>query len=160
VHNEVNCALHVIAFLFISLGDEEPRSLASCVWREDVALALDGCQSCWSYGVLHTMSGLHLLDSNWRQQPLEWVLQQRWQESAVQAALAALFRDKWQGLTEGNPRTAPSAGIHKLTHHAWVTSLTPALTPFLGIMQPHTCVVLVFQCGAKFGTVARWLCTP
>jgi hypothetical protein len=60
--------------------DEEPRSLASCVWREDVALALDGCQSFWSYGVLHTMFGLHLLDSNWRQQPLEWVLQQRWQE--------------------------------------------------------------------------------
>jgi sorting nexin-29 len=126
--------------------DEEPRSLASCVWREDVALALDGCQSCWSYGVLHTMSGLHLLDSNWRQQPLEWVLQQRWQESAVQAALAALFRDKWQGLTEGNPRTAPSAGIHKLAHHAWVYPLDPSFDPFSrDHAAPHMKLCLSFN---------------
>jgi hypothetical protein len=128
--------------------DEEPRSLASCVWREDIALALDGCQSCWSYGLLHTMSGLHLLDSIWRQQPLEWVLQQRWQEPAVQAALAALFRDslRWQGLTEGNPRTAPSAGIHKLTHHAWVYPLDPGFDPFSrDHAAPHMKLCLSFN---------------
>ena len=66
---------------------------------------------------------------------MEWVLQQRWQESAVQAALAALFRDRRQGLTKGNPRTASFADIHKLTHHAWV--YPPAVTLFLEIMQPR-----------------------
>ena len=34
-----------------SRGDE-PKTLASCVWREDVSLALEGYQDCWSYHVL------------------------------------------------------------------------------------------------------------
>jgi hypothetical protein len=126
--------------------DEEPRSLASCVWREDVMLALDGCRDCWSFGVLHTLCSLNLLDSDWRQKPLDWVLQQRWDESAVQAALAGLFRDSWQGLTQGDPRTAPSAGVHKLTHHAWVYPLDPDFDPFSrDAASPHTKLCLPFD---------------
>jgi sorting nexin-29 len=126
--------------------DEEPRSLASCVWREDVQLALEGCKDCWSYGVLHTMCSLHLLDSDWRQRPFDWVLQQRWEESAVQGALASLFRDRWRGLTEGDPRLAPSAGVQKLAHHAWVYPLDPAFNPFSrDDACPHTKLCLPFD---------------
>jgi hypothetical protein len=46
-------------------------------WREDVSLALAGCRDCWSSCVLKTMCTLQLLGRDWRQQPLEWVLQQR-----------------------------------------------------------------------------------
>jgi hypothetical protein len=59
--------------------------------------------------------------------PLEWVLQQRWEESAVQSALAALFRARWQGLTQGALRSAPSKGIHMLAHHCWVYPLESLL---------------------------------
>lgn len=110
--------------------DDEPRSLAGCVWREDVSLALEGCKDCWSYHVLRTLCSLQLLDSNWQQQPLEWVLEQRWEESAVQAALAGLFCSRWQDLLAGDPRTAPSRGVHQLTHHAWVYPLAPDFDPF------------------------------
>ena len=34
----------------------------------------------------------------------------------MQAALAGVFCDRWQGLTNVNPCTAPSLGIQKLTH--------------------------------------------
>jgi hypothetical protein len=125
---------------------DEPRSLAGCVWREDVQLALDGCKDCWSYGVLHTLCSLHLLDCDWRQRPLDWVLEQRWEEAAVQDALASLFRDRWRGLTEGDPRSAPSAGVQKLAHHAWVYPLDPTFDPFSrGDAAPHTKLCLPFD---------------
>jgi hypothetical protein len=126
--------------------DDEPRSLAGCVWREDVSLALAGCRDCWSSFVLKTMCTLQLLDRDWRQQPLEWVLQQRWEESAVQAALAALFRARWQGLTQGDPRSAPSKGIHMLTHHSWVYPLDPGFDPFSrDHAPPHIKLCLPFD---------------
>jgi len=126
--------------------DDEPRSLAGCVWREDVSLALAGCRDCWSSCVLKTMCTLQLLDRDWRQQPLEWVLQQRWEESAVQAALAALFRARWQGLTQGDPRSAPSKGIHMLTHHSWVYPLDPGFDPFSrDHAPPHIKLCLPFD---------------
>ena len=125
--------------------DEEPRSLAGCVWREDVQLALSGCKRCWSFGVLQTLCSLGLLDADWRRQPLDWVLQQRWEESAVQDALAASFRDRWQGLTDGDPRSAPSPGIHMRTHHAWVYPLEPDFDPFSrDHAPPHTKLCLPF----------------
>ena len=126
--------------------DDEPRSLASCVWREDVSLALEGCRDCWSYHVLHILCSLQLLDSDWRQRPLDWVLSQRWEESAVQAALAGLFRSRWQGLLAGDPRTAPSAGVHKLTHHTWVYPLDPDFDPFSrDHAAPHMKLCLSFD---------------
>lgn len=125
--------------------DDEPRSLAGCVWREDVQLALAGCRDCWSYGVLETLSLLRLLDPNWRQKSLDWLLQQRWDESVVKAALVALFKDRWQGLTDGDPRSAPSEGIHKRTHHAWVYPLDPGFDPFSRDHNPpHTKLCLPF----------------
>lgn len=125
--------------------DEEPRSLAGCVWREDVRLALSGCKRCWSSCVLTTLCSLGLLDQGWRRQPLDWVLQQRWEESAVQAALAASFRARWQGLTDGDPRSAPSQGIHMRTHHAWVYPLESGFNPFSRDQAaPHTKLCLPF----------------
>ena len=126
--------------------DDEPKTLASCVWREDVSLALEGCRDCWSYHVLHTLCSLQLIASDWRQRPLEWVLQQRWEESEVKAALAALFKARWQDFLEGDPRLAPSAGIHRLTHHAWVYPLDPEFDPFSrGDAAPHTKLCLPFD---------------
>jgi sorting nexin-29 len=126
--------------------DDQPRSLAGCVWREDVALALAGCRECWSSCFLQTMCSLQLLAGDWRQQSLDWVMQQRWEESAVQAALAALFRARWRGLTQGDPRSAPSIGIHKLTHHAWVYPLDPGFNPFSrDDAPPHIKLCLPFD---------------
>jgi sorting nexin-29 len=125
--------------------DEEPRSLAACVWRSDVQLALSGCTRCWSFWLLQTLRHLGLLDADWRRQPLDWVLQQRWDEVAVQSALAVLFRDRWQGLTNGDPRSAPSLGIHMRTHHAWVYPLLPTFDPFSRAQAPpHTKLCLPF----------------
>lgn len=125
--------------------DDTPRSLAGCVWRADVELALSGCKRCWSFAVLQSLCSLGLLDVGWRQQPLDWVLQQRWEESAVQAALATLFRDRWQGLTGGDPRSAPSQGIQMRTHHAWVYPLEPDFDPFSrDHAAPHTKLCLPF----------------
>lgn len=125
--------------------DEEPRSLAGCVWRADVQLALSGCKRCWASCVLRTLCLLGLLDADWRRQPLDWILQQRWDEKVVQAALAALFRARWDGLTTGDPRSAPSAGIHMRTHHAWVYPLDPDFDPFARDQAgPHTKLCLPF----------------
>lgn len=130
----------------LSDGREEvPRSLAGCVWREDVQLALSGCKRCWSYGVLHTLCTLGMLASDWRRQPLEWVLQQRWDESVVQGALAASLRARWEGLTTGDPRSAPPKGICMRTHHVWVYPLTPSCDPFSRDQAPpHTLLCLPF----------------
>jgi hypothetical protein len=125
--------------------DEEPRSLAGCVWREDVQLALSGCKRCWSSMVLQTLCLLGLIDADWRRQPLEWVLQRRWDEKIVQDALADAFRARWQGLTDGDPRSAPSQGIHMRTHHAWVYPLLPEFDPFSrDHAAPHTKLCLPF----------------
>jgi hypothetical protein len=103
-------------------------------------------RDCWSSCVLKTMRTLQLLDRDWRQQPLEWVLQQRWEESAVQAALAALFRAGWQGLTQGDSRSAPSKGIHMLAHHCWVYPLDPCYDPFSrDHAPPHIKLCLPFH---------------
>jgi hypothetical protein len=83
----------------------------------------------WHKQTAKEMCTLQLPDRGWRQQPLEWVLQQRWEESALQAALATLFRARWQGLTQGDPGSAPSKGILKLAHNAWVYSLDPCFDP-------------------------------
>lgn len=103
--------------------DREPagdRSMACCAWLEDVQLALSGCRGCWSSMLLRTMCSLGLIASDWRQQPLDWVADQRWEEADVKRALAELFSNRWQGPFHADPRVAPSRGVAMCQHARWV----------------------------------------
>jgi sorting nexin-29 len=120
-------------------------ALAYCAWREDVALALQGCRACWSYQFLHTMSSLGLLSADWQQQPLDWVLQQRWDEVAVKRTLTELFKARWQPDPPANPRLAPSVGLSMCTHRGWVYPFDASIPEFTRANAPsHNKLCLPF----------------
>jgi len=55
--------------------------MASCAWVEAVKLALAGCKNCWASHLLTTLARIGLIEAGWRQQPLDSVLQQHWEDS-------------------------------------------------------------------------------
>lgn len=120
-------------------ASRDSGDLAPCAWREDVALAMAGCRDCWAYFVLHTMSALQLLEADWRLRDLDWVLQRQWEEPDVTRALTALFKARWQPHLSADPRSAPSLGVAKCTHHAWVYPFDPDIAGFTRANAPaHT----------------------
>ena len=122
------------------------ESLACCAWVEDVQLALDGCRECWAFCVLATMCKLGLLEAGWRQRPAAWVQDLRWEEPAVQLALAQLFISRWQGYQQLDPRTAPSKGVSMCTHAAWVSPLPAEVGCFdRAAAPPHTKILASFS---------------
>ena len=104
--------------------------MASYAWVEDVKLALAGCKHCWASHLLTTLARIGLIEAGWRQQPLDWVLQQHWEESVVKHTLAGLFKARWQMDNRPDPRVAPSRGVAMCMHHSWVYPLDPALVEF------------------------------
>lgn len=107
-----------------------PECMASYAWVEDVKLALAGCKHCWASHLLTTLARIGLIEAGWRQQPLDWVLQQHWEESVVKHTLAGLFKARWQMDNRPDPRVAPSRGVAMCMHHSWVYPLDPALVEF------------------------------
>ena len=117
-------------------------TLACCAWVEDVKLACGGYTDCWAFRVLTALSRLGLLQADWRQQPLSWVQELRWQEVEVQRALARLLLARWQGSAHPNPRVAPSRRVALCTHMAWVLPLDPAREDLSrATAPPHTKVL-------------------
>lgn len=118
--------LRIIIMSCMSAARGDAQSLvACCAWIEDVKLTLAGCRECWVYHVLDTMHTLGLLGGGWRQQPLDWVLSQEWQQKDLQRSLIQRFVDRWQGHLHPDARAAPSGGVSMCTHMAWVLQLDP-----------------------------------
>jgi hypothetical protein len=66
--------------------------MASWAGVEDVKLVLQGSKACCSFHVLSAKVDLQLLQPDWRRQPLERVVDRRWEEPAVKLAVAGVFR--------------------------------------------------------------------
>jgi hypothetical protein len=61
-----------------------------------------------------------------------------------------MFMDKWQGFTQGGPRSAPPQGMHKLTHQACVYPLDHCFDPFSRDDAPlHTKLRVPFDVGSN-----------
>jgi hypothetical protein len=79
----------------MSAARQGEQPMACCAWVEDVKLAIAGSTACWASHILRTMHSLGLLDSGWRQLPLESLLAKSWPESTVQQALGAMFMSRF-----------------------------------------------------------------
>jgi hypothetical protein len=91
------------------------------------------------------MQGLGLLDSGWRQLPLESLLALSWQESTVQQALGAMFISRFQGPFDADPRLAPSQGVAMCQYAQWVSPLNPQADLYTrAAASPHTRFCLPF----------------
>lgn len=99
------------------------QPMACAAWRADVALALSGCKRCWAGYLLDTLASMELLEANWRQLGLDDLLSKHWEEASVHDALMHLLHDRWVHLADSDPRSAPSQGVAKCTHAAWVYPL-------------------------------------
>jgi hypothetical protein len=91
------------------------------------------------------MSSLGLLSDDWQQQPLDWVLQQRWDEVDVKRSLTELFKARWQPVPLADPRVAPSVGLAMCTHQGWVYPFDASISEFTRANAPsHNLLCLPF----------------
>ena len=129
----------------MSAARQGVQPMACYAWVEDVKLALAGCAACWSGHILRTMHCLGLLESGWRQLPLESLLAKSWQEPTVQQALGAMFMSRFQGPFHADPRLAPSRGVAMCQYAQWVSPLNPQVDLYTrAAAPPHTRLCLPF----------------
>jgi hypothetical protein len=106
--------------------------LAHQTWLADIDLMLSGCTACWTYKLLHTLERLQLITPDqWRSDHGATALtiqRIKLNEAKVVELLARQQMSAWRHVVNpgsANPRTAPSAGIDRCTHHAWVYPYDP-----------------------------------
>jgi hypothetical protein len=127
-----------------------------CVTPDDRAidLLLQGCDRCWSFYLFSSLSLLGVVQRD------AWDIRVNAQltsasvrgiclpEEAVKIVLTRQIKSRWNAVV-ADPRTAPSLGVERCTHAAWVRPVDAA-----GIGRPkHLTLWLPFkqlQCLASF----------
>jgi hypothetical protein len=143
---------------FAKLGAMSPDRMAHHAWLQDIALMMSGCQKCWTFQVLSTLSSLHLLeraawdallpDSSITSEDIQRICVH---ESEVKEALKKLSLSRWAGC-HLDPRSSPSLGVERCTHAAWVWPL-PHMGTTGGGRPKHLHLCMSFkmlQCLARF----------
>jgi hypothetical protein len=133
-------------------------------WVSDIELMVQGCRSCWTYQLLHTMTQLHVVSASEWQGPgctVHAVKAIALEPKSVAAALASHMQARWAPFAHpGNPRDPTlTHGVVANTHARWVypiaadQAFTRATAPaFMKLCMPYR----VLQCVAQL----RWGCAP
>lgn len=141
-----------------------PGRVAYHAWVSDIELMLRGCQSCWTYQLLHTMTQLQVVSASTWQGPgctAGTVMAITLEPKSVALALASHMQSRWAPLAHpGNPRDpALTHAVVANTHARWVypfdadKAFTRATAPaFMRLCMPYR----VLQCVAQL----RWGCAP
>lgn len=89
----------------------------------DIMLFKQGCSDNWTAKFLCCMARLGLTNgrvvSGLRQLTVETLMQMKFPEGSVQAAMMKHYETLMPGVLDGNPRTAPSRGLAVTKHAAW-----------------------------------------
>jgi hypothetical protein len=105
-------------------------SMAKDAWLSDIAL-MRGSETagrvytkCWSYRLLHSLQQIGAISSSdWG--PSADLTTLRFDESQLKRCLARCMHARWAAVVQGDPRSAPSAGVEKCTHASWVYAVDP-----------------------------------
>jgi exonuclease III len=112
---------------FMTLKYMSCDRLAHCAWVGDIELMLEGCQDCWTYKLLHTMTLLGVIERNmWdpkrAQRSKHDIMSLQLLPKSIKLSLAKRMALRWATL-HADPRVAPSARIEMCTHAAWVLKM-------------------------------------
>jgi hypothetical protein len=141
---------------FAKLGAMPPGRMAHHAWLADITIMMAGCKKCWTFQILSTLTSLGVLQqASWdatlvgSEITSEDIQRICVSEVAVKDALHLLSRSRWN-VGHVDPRTAPSVGIERCTHAAWVY---PLIDGSVGHRPKHLTLCLSFkvlQCLARF----------
>ena len=139
---------------FAKLASMPQDKLARHAWLADIDLMLAGCTKCWTHQLLRTLTSLQVLQRPaWDKRTDASLTSADIQricvcETAVRESLVRLTQSRWDG-GHDDPRSAPSVGIEKCTHAAWVHPVVAG-----SVCRPkhlHLCLSFkMLQCLARF----------
>ena len=101
---------------------QDSNRLAYNVWLSDIDLFLSGCSECWTACMLDMLGQLALLPAGFPAASPDraQILKLHVDEGVVRDKLTQLVHDTWRRNLHGDPRSAPSDGLHMSTYMAWV----------------------------------------
>jgi hypothetical protein len=105
-------------------------SMARDAWLSDIAL-MRGSETagrmytkCWSYRLLHSLEQIGAISAaDWG--PSADLTALRFDEQHIKSCLARCMHARWAAVVQGDPRSAPSAGVEKCAHANWVYAVDP-----------------------------------